>query len=48
MPLYADQPLADEVLAHLREQGFRLAGVHNLAHNREGRAVQADFLCERR
>jgi FkbM family methyltransferase len=47
-PLYADQPLADEVLAHLREQGFRLAGVHNLAHDHKGRAVQADFLCERR
>ena len=48
VPLYADQPLADEVLAHLREQGFRLAGVYNLAHDRDGRAVQADFLCERR
>jgi FkbM family methyltransferase len=48
VPLYADQPLADEVLAHLREQGFRLAGIYNLAHDREGRAVQADFLFERR
>jgi FkbM family methyltransferase len=48
VPLYDDQPLADEVLAHLRGQGFRLAGIHNLAHHREGRAVQADFLCERR
>jgi FkbM family methyltransferase len=48
VPLYADQPLADEVLAHLCERGFRLAGVYNLAHDREGRAVQADFLCERR
>jgi FkbM family methyltransferase len=48
VPLYADQPLADEVLAHLRQQGFRLAGVYHLAHDRAGRAVQADFLCERR
>jgi FkbM family methyltransferase len=48
VPLYADQPLADEVLAHLREQGFHLAGIYNLTHDRAGRAVQADFLCERR
>ena len=47
VPLYADQPLADEILAHLRESGFRLVGVHNLVHDRDGRAVQADFLCER-
>jgi FkbM family methyltransferase len=47
VPLYADQPLADEVLAHLRERGFRLAGVYNLVHDRAGRAAQADFLCER-
>ena len=47
VPLYADQPLADEVLVHLRQQGFRLVGVYNLVHDRDGRAVQADFLCER-
>jgi FkbM family methyltransferase len=46
--LYADQPLADEVIAHLREQGFRLAGAYNLVQDRAGRAVQADLLCERR
>ena len=45
VPLYAGQPLADEVLAHLRERGFRLSGVYNLTYDREGRAVQADFLC---
>jgi FkbM family methyltransferase len=48
VPLYADQPLADEVLAHLRAHGFRLAGIYNLVHDRDGRAVQADCLCERR
>jgi len=48
VPLYADQPLADEVLAHLREQGFRLTGIYNLARDHKGRAVQADFLCARR
>ena len=47
VPLYADQPLADQVLAHVREQGFRLTGIYNLVHDRAGHAVQADFLCER-
>jgi FkbM family methyltransferase len=47
VPLYADQPLADEVVAYVRDQGFRLAGVYNLTHDRSGRAVQGDFLCER-
>ena len=47
VPLYAEQPLADEVLAYLRDQGFRLSGVYNLTHDRSGGAVQADFLCER-
>ena len=41
LPLYAGQPLADEVLAHLRDQGFGLRGVFNLTHDRSGRAVQA-------
>jgi FkbM family methyltransferase len=48
VPLYVDQPLADEVLAQLRAQGFRLTGIYNLVHDRDGRAVQADCLCERR
>jgi FkbM family methyltransferase len=47
VPLYAGQALADEVLEHLRAQGFRLGGIYNLAHDRAGRAVQADFWCER-
>jgi FkbM family methyltransferase len=47
VPLYAGQPLADEVLAYLRDQGFRLSGVYNLTQDRSGRAVQADFLCAR-
>jgi FkbM family methyltransferase len=46
--LYAEQPLADEVLAHLRDHRFHLTGIYNLVHDRAGRAVQADFLCERR
>ena len=46
--LYAGQALADEVLAHLAERGFGLRGVYNVACDRGGRAVQADFLCVRR
>lgn len=44
MELYAGQPLADEVIAWLRERGLRLAGVYNMAYDGQGRAVQADFL----
>ncbi len=47
LPLYAEQPLADEVLACLRDQGLRMRGAYNLTHDRSGRAVQADFLCVR-
>jgi hypothetical protein len=42
--LYAGQALADEVIAWLRERGLRLIGVYNMANDRDGRAVQADFL----
>jgi FkbM family methyltransferase len=42
--LYAGQALADEVIAWLRERGFRLRGVHNMEYDRGGRAIQADFL----
>jgi FkbM family methyltransferase len=42
--LYAGQALADEVIAWLRERGFRLRGVHNMDYDRGGRAIQADLL----
>jgi FkbM family methyltransferase len=42
--LYAGQALADEVIAWLRERGFRLTGVFNMSYDRLGRAIQADFL----
>ena len=42
--LYEGQALADEVIAWLRERGLRLLGVYNMAHDHDGRAVQADFL----
>jgi FkbM family methyltransferase len=44
MELYAGQSLADEVIAWLRERGFRLVGVYNMSYDDRGRAVQADFL----
>jgi FkbM family methyltransferase len=42
--LYAGQALADEVIAWLRERGFRLTGVFNMSYDRLGRAIQADFM----
>lgn len=42
--LYAGQALADEVIAWLRERGFMLRGVYNMAYAADGSAVQADFL----
>jgi FkbM family methyltransferase len=45
--LYADQALADEILAYLAERGFGLKGVYNAVYDGGGRAVQADFLCAR-
>ena len=46
--LYKGQALADEVIAWLREHSFKLCGVYNLADDRDGKAVQADFLFGRR
>jgi len=45
--LYTGQALADEVIAWLRERSFKLCGVYNMAHDRDGKAVPADFLFER-
>lgn len=45
--LYGGQALADEVIAWLRERGFKLRGVHNMDYDRDGRAIQADFLFAR-
>jgi FkbM family methyltransferase len=42
--LYAGQAFADEVIAWLRERGFRLTGVFNMSYDRAGHAIQADFL----
>jgi len=45
--LYANQSLADEVIAFLRSQGFRLTGIYNLATGPGGMSVQADALFTR-
>ncbi|MHB8311541.1 MAG: FkbM family methyltransferase [Metallibacterium sp.] len=42
--LYAGQALADAVIAWLRARGFGLLGAYNMANDRDGRVVQADFL----
>jgi hypothetical protein len=45
---YSGQPLCDEVIAYLAQHGFALAGVYNLAADKDGVTVQADFLFSRR
>jgi FkbM family methyltransferase len=45
--LYEGQALADEVIAWLRERGLSLCGVFNMAYDKWGKAIQADFLFER-
>jgi FkbM family methyltransferase len=45
--LYEGQALADEIIAWLRDRGFKLSGVYNMSYDPEGRAIQADFLFRR-
>lgn len=44
--LYEGQALADDVIGWLRGRGFDLTGVYNVMYDREGKAVQADFMFE--
>ncbi|MGI9490320.1 MAG: FkbM family methyltransferase [Geminicoccaceae bacterium] len=48
LELYEGQPLAHDVIAALGAERFHLAAIHNLVNAPDGRAVQADFLFERR
>ena len=41
------QALAGQVIARLRERGFILNGVYNMAYDKSGKSVQADFLFSR-
>jgi FkbM family methyltransferase len=40
---YRGQAFADQVIAFLREHGFALAGIYNLSHDKNGRALDGDF-----
>lgn len=42
--LYSGQALADDVIPWLRERGFRLRGVYNISYDKNGKAIQGDFL----
>ena len=44
LELYSGQALADEVVAYLGQQGFRLRGVYNVTYSGTGTSVQGDFL----
>jgi len=41
---YEGQALAHEVIEYLSQHGFKLAGVYNMSYDKEGIAIQADFL----
>jgi len=42
--MYEGQALVHEVIEYLSQHGFRLAGVYNMTYDKEGIAIQADFL----
>lgn len=44
--LYVGQTLAHDVIAWLRERGFRMSGVYNISYDKNGKAIQGDFLFE--
>jgi len=44
---YEGQALAHEVIEYLSQHGFKLAGVYNMTYDKEGIAIQADFLFNR-
>jgi hypothetical protein len=42
--LYEGQALAHQIIAWLEQRSFILVGVHNLYYQKNGMAVQGDFL----
>lgn len=42
--LYKGQALAYQVISWLEQRNFVLSGVHNLYYEKNGKAVQGDFL----
>ena len=47
MELYSGQALAHEIITFLEKEGFYLSGVYHLSYDRQGAAVQGDFLFKR-
>ena len=45
--LYTDQALVDDIIAWLRDRGWRLNGIYNMTYDRDGRSIQVDFLFEK-
>ena len=45
--LYGGQPLAADVIAHLRPLGFQLRDIHSMSRGRDGEPLQADFFFSR-
>lgn len=46
--LYTDQSLASEIIVFLHDEGFELIGIYNLSNDKNGKAIQGDFLFENR
>ena len=46
--LYAGQSLVSEVISFLSEFGFVLSGVYNLCYDKQRKAIQGDFLFEKK
>lgn len=44
MELYKEQALADEIIDWLHDRSYRLVGIYNLSYDRDGIAIQGDFL----
>lgn len=44
--LYQGQPLANEIISFLNQQGFNLKGVYNTNYDALGRAIQSDMFFE--
>lgn len=48
LELYSEQAFADQVIAWLRERNFIFVGCYNMTFESRGRAVQADFLFQKK
>lgn len=48
LEVYRGQAVADEVICHLFDYGFRLSGVFSPAYTETGRCAQADLLFDAR